>query len=226
MITEAALRAAAEGSCKRYVTGLTAGYDPSLRHPVSPAFEKRIRSLKRRADHPILWLTARRTAAALLALLLAGFLWLAVDREARAAFTGWVGELKDFYYALHRDAEPDFVAKDADFRPGWIPEGYAEASTKTVQQKTTVIYANKEGKRLRFSYIQGADEADWIIDTTQCEVLDAWVGGEPAQVFRALSVDTANALIWTDSEQRAFFLSGFVSEDDLIRMAESVQITP
>lgn len=222
MIPEAALRAAAEGSCIRYAAGLAAGYDPAEAHRFSPAFEQRIRKLRRRADHPVLLRASRRIAAAILALLLAGALWLAADREARAAFFGWVGELTGSGFIYHRDAG-SVEEEDADYRPSWVPEGYTESSIKTIQRKTTVFYVNEKGDRLRFSYIQGSDEADWVVDTTQCEVLEAAVGGTPAQMFRSVSADTANAIIWNGFDSTAFFLSGYLSEEDLIRMAESVE---
>ena len=63
MITEEMLRAAAAGSWERYYARLTAEYAPGQPFPVSEAFKNKIRRLKRRADHPVLYRTVRRVAA-------------------------------------------------------------------------------------------------------------------------------------------------------------------
>ena len=62
MITEEMLRAAAAGAWERYYARLTAEYAPGRPFPVSEGFEKKIRRLKRRADHPVLYRTVRRIA--------------------------------------------------------------------------------------------------------------------------------------------------------------------
>ena len=52
MITEEMLCAAAARSCELYTADLESGYNADVLHEFSPAFEKKIRKLKRRADHP------------------------------------------------------------------------------------------------------------------------------------------------------------------------------
>ena len=56
----------------------------------SSAFERKMKKLIRRADHPIRYRIAQAAACLLLAALLSGCTVLAVSPEARAAFVGWV----------------------------------------------------------------------------------------------------------------------------------------
>ena len=72
MIPEEMLRTAAAGAWERYYARLTAEYAPGHTFPVSEAFEKKIRRLKRRADHPVLYRTLKRVAIILLTLFIAG----------------------------------------------------------------------------------------------------------------------------------------------------------
>ena len=93
MITEEMLCAAAARSCEIYVSYLERGYNPENQHEFSLQFKKKIKKLKRKADHPVFYHAARRIASIVLAILIAGGVWITVDAEARAAFVGWVKEV-------------------------------------------------------------------------------------------------------------------------------------
>ena len=80
---------------------LESGYNADVLHEFSPAFEKKIRKLKRRADHPAFYRTMNRVASILLAILIAIGAWISVDAEARAAVVGWV---KEIYELLRVDS--------------------------------------------------------------------------------------------------------------------------
>ena len=109
----------------------------------------------------------RRIAMLLLALLVAGTVWIAVNADARAAFFGWVGNFIGGYYVFHHEAEPDGGAEPADYRPAWIPEGYAEESVRVMHEKTVVRYLNGEGLLLRFNYVHAGGDADWFFDVSK-----------------------------------------------------------
>ena len=67
MIPNEMLREAAARTCERYVSGLLSDYDPEIRYAFSSGFEKKIKRLKRRADHPAFYRTMRRVEGILLA---------------------------------------------------------------------------------------------------------------------------------------------------------------
>lgn len=342
MIPEELLCAAAAGSCEAYVSYLESDYDAGEKHEFSRAFEIRIDKLKRRADHPVFYQTVRRVAVILLAILFAGAIWIAVDSDARAAFVGWVTEIRDSYYTYHheggpggsaepsataeyrptwlpegfeeydvkendkrtrvdylnsaegrgcvfvyyRDREDPYVFIEAsdteicdvrvkthpaklylskkedvtsaitwalddgtllyisgffsesellmmaesvrriDYLPAWIPEGYAEKSVRVFDDKTTVRYLNDSGELLRFSYVITSEDVDWSFDVSQGETLDCRVGDQPGTLFRSHAEKTAGAVTWIGADGTAFFVTGFISEEDLIRMAESVNESP
>ena len=100
MITEEMLCAAAARSCELYTADLESGYNADVLHEFSPAFEKKIRKLKRRADHPAFYRTMNRVASILLAILIAIGAWISVDTEARAAIVGWVKEIYETYFKV------------------------------------------------------------------------------------------------------------------------------
>ena len=106
MITDAQLRKAAEKSSDLYLRYIERDYNSTPSHEFSASFEKKIRKLRKRADHPYFYKTLHKAAAVILAILISGSAWLAVDTEARAAFFGWVREIYETYF-VYRFAKDD-----------------------------------------------------------------------------------------------------------------------
>ncbi len=227
MIPNEILREAAARTYERYVSALLSDYDPEYRYEFSLNFDKKINKLKRRADHPVFYQTIRRVAAVILTLLLVGTAWIALDTEARAAFWGWIGKIVDTYFSYHIDYEGGSRdasnAESAEFRPGWLPEGYSEYTVIDPHQMTTVVYINDDKEVLSFSYISKHDEEDLFIDTSQTVIVETVIGDSPAVLFLSQVEDVANAISWADSNDILFHISGFVSDNDLLKIAESVQ---
>lgn len=117
MITEEMLCAAAARSCEIYVSYLERGYNPENQHEFSLQFKKKIKKLKRKADHPVFYHAARRIASIVLAILIAGGVWITVDAEARAAFVGWVKEIYGTYFVYHFEGSSDVNKELVDYRP-------------------------------------------------------------------------------------------------------------
>ena len=223
MIPEEMLRAAA-GAWERYYARLTAEYAPGQTFPVSEAFEKKIRRLKQRADHPVLYRTLKRVAIFLLTLLIAGTVWLSLDTDARAAVFGWFSDISDNYFDYHHKGVTGDISGSADYRPSWIPEGYSEESVRLFNDKTTVLYKNNDGKLLRFSYVITNKEYNWSFDISKGYTQSCHVSNYEATLFISEDDDVASAITWIDSKDTAFFLTGFITDADLIRIAESVSV--
>lgn len=223
MITDEMLCAAAARSCELYVAHLEKGFDPEMKHEFSPEFLRKIERLKRRAKHPVFYKAMHRAASIILAILITGGAWITIDAEARAAFFGWVKEIHETYVVFRHDGITDTVPESADYRPTWLPNGYSEFRVNTSETRTVVIYDNEAGEMIRFSFIQNPDETDWFIDVSQAGIKNATVNGNKADLLIAQNPEEANAIAWI-SDDTAFYVTGFVDESDLIRIAESVKI--
>ncbi len=223
MITDEMLREAARESLEDYVNSLERDYDPAHPHQFSKEFEKKIERLKRRAKHPVFYKTMHRVASIVLAILITGSAWITVDVEARAAVFGWVKEIYETYFVFRHDGITDTNTEPADYRPTWIPDGYSEFRVNASETRTVVIYDNEAGEMIRFSFIQDPDETDWFIDVSQAGIKNATVNGNKADLLIAQNPEEANAIAWI-SDDTAFYVTGFVDESDLIRIAESVKI--
>ena len=191
-------------------------------HVFSESFSERMSLLIRKhqrkafANRMLRWV-----ASIALAILIAGSAWIAVDAEARAAVVGWVTEIYETYFVFQHDGTTDEVPEFVDYRPTWIPDGYSEFRVKVSETRTVVIYTSDSGDIIRFNYIHNPDETDWFIDVSQADVKSATVNGNKADLLIAQNPDEANGIAWVSADT-AFYISGFVDETDLVKMAESV----
>ena len=223
MIFDEMLCAAAEESCIIYTTQVVEGYNAENQHVFSLDFEKKIRKLKRRADHPVYYKAMRRVASVALAILIVGSAWLAIDAEARAAVVGWVKGIYETYFVYHFEGSQGDDKLPVDYRPTLIPDGYTEFYSDASKDTVTVIYTNEKGEMLEFDYIQNPDETSWFVGTEQMEVKDITVNGIPADLVTSTEADTASAIMWISENDTAFCVSGFLTVEDLIAVAESIQ---
>ena len=223
MITDEMLREAARESLEDYVNSLERDYDPEHPHQFSKEFEKKIERLKRRAKHPVFYKTMQRVASIALAILITGGAWITVDAEARAAVFGWVKEIYETYFVFRHDGIADTNTEPTDYRPTWIPDGYSEFRVNTSETRTVVIYTNDVGEMIRFNFIQNPDETDWFIDVSQSDIKNAIVNGNKANLLIARNSNEANGIAWVSADT-AFYVTGFVDEKDLVRIAESVEV--
>lgn len=222
MITEEMLREAAHKASEVYTAYCERDYDPENQYVFPQEFEKKIERLKHRATHPVFYKTMHRVASIILAILITGSAWITVDAEARAAVVGWVKEIYETYFVFRHDRITNTATESADYRPTWLPDGYSEFRVSATEARTVVIYANDAGEMIRFNYIHNPDETDWFIDVSQSDIKNATVNGNEADLLIVQNSDEANGIAWVSADT-AFYVTGFVDENDLVRIAESVQ---
>ena len=223
MISDSMLRSAAKKSCEIYVNQLESGYDPKTQHEFSPEFEKKIKRLRRKANHPIVYRSLQRIASIILVCLIACGAWFTVDAEARSAFFGWVKEIYETYFVYRFEGNADYSESSVAYRPTWLPEGYTEFYVDDIDATTVVSYQNTDGLLLTFWYTHNPNETDWFIDATHAVIKETTVNGYPAEILLADNITTASVIAWTDEQDSAFYGSGFLSESELIKIAENIQ---
>ncbi len=223
MITDDMIRDAALRSREIFVEQLVSDYNPECQHKPSPDFEKKIKKLQRRADHPLLYRSLHRIASIVLVLLISGGTWIAVDAEARAGFFGWVKEIYETYFVYRIEDSDGSIPANRDYRPTWLPDGYTESIIDSTGSTVTIIYTNADEQILTFQYTYSPDEINWFVDVEQVRIKSTTINGNSAEFLIAEDTNNANGIMWTDDNECAFCISAFLSESELIQMAESVQ---
>lgn len=223
MITDNMIRDAAIRSRKIFADKLESNYDSEHQHEPSPDFKRKIEKLQRRADHPLLYRPLCRIASIVLVLLISGGTLLAANVQARAAFFGWVKEIYETYFVYRFENSAGSDSVSSDYRPTWLPDGYTESSVDLTGSTVAIVYTNAEGQILTFQYTSSLDEIDWFVDIEQVQIKSTTINGNPAEILIAEDAGNANGIMWTVDNERAYYISAFLSESELIQMAESVQ---
>lgn len=163
-----------------------------------------------------------KVAVIILAVLIGGSAWLAVDTEARASFFGWVKEVYEELFIYHfEDGRTSNEGKN-NYYLTWIPEGYTQILEDSVGNTSSVIYMNDEGEILKFYYASPPDETFWQIESTNTAVEKVTVDGCTADILISDDAAIGNTIVWMTADNAGFFISGFFTAKDLVRLAESV----
>ena len=193
-------------------------------HDFSLAFEKKMKKLIHRADHPIRYRVVQAAACILLAALLSGCTVLAISPEARAAFVGWIRETYETWFVYRYVGENKGNSEDISYYPAWMPDGYNELKQTVSDDRVSIIYENNEGYWLSFTYVKNRESVSVYSEYQETNVQTVMVGDKVADLYLDQREGNANTLIWSDEEKGVIFvISAHCSDDELIKIAESVE---
>lgn len=224
--TEEQLRGAAEEVRRAMLAGQPS--PEACRREFSPAFEGKMDALlrreRRRTRRRQVW---QRAACVLLALLLGGSLWLAVDQKARAGFLSWVRE------SYERSVSLLFRGEETDLRYPrcrleWVPEGctvrYPAYTGET--EYSAVLTPDDGGEDTLFGCV--AREGEWTLSLDYGEnytVRTVEVSGGTGELYLCQDGSGPNSLVWQQEDgQLICYLTGYLSGEEMLRVAEGVTL--
>lgn len=220
MITDEMLAKAASQAAMKQLNHLP--QPEQCRHQFSQGFERKIKKLTRKANHPLVY-RAKRQAACFFLVLLIGFgCIMAVSGEARAAVFGWVKEKSEVFYQYFFDGEAS-SQRPADFYPSWLPEGYFLLEKGGNSGSGAYVFTNEQGDILSFSYSSGTDYAKLYVTADDSTSSTATVNGFPADIYLAEDDTEVSVIVWTDEIRNIlFYVSAKAEPDQLIKIAENI----
>ena len=114
---------------------------------------------------------------------------------------------------------------DVLYRPTYLPAGYMEDRSQGDLPEDMAIYVNDQEQLLYFSYMAGNTAGTFAVDNEHSTEKLITIGKDcQAHLLETISPDYPSFLIWMDEEKgAAFLIDGYVSPEELIRVAESVQ---
>ena len=223
MTFEEALSKSAEISNAAYAEAVLSDYNTEFTHKFSERFEKKIRKLYHRANHPHVYRVLRRVASIALAVLVATGTFLAVNTEARAAFIGWVKEFYETLFVYRFVDDEEEISGSKSYCLTWLPDGYSKLMSTDTGETISVVYADQQGRYLKFHYISEPDETIWYFDVSKTTKEESTVHEYRADLFVANDDESASAIMWTDFNDTAYCISGYLSTEELLKVAESVK---
>ena len=176
-----------------------------------------------------LWARVLRTAAGLLlalSLTAGAVLWASPAARVWAAGLArmlmvWTDVSADFLFHGGDAAATDLSC----WRPTWLPEGYEEVEVWAPGGIYKITYENAEGQSLTLRCISPNTSAV-SMDNEHSDYSEITINGSKAYLLVSNAEGWQSSLIWTNEENSVMFiLRGYISAEDLIRMAESVRIT-
>ena len=225
MIPEEQLREAARMAEERFLARFPEPED--CQAVFSPAFERKIKALVRRVDHPLRYRMARAAAGFLLAGFIGGGGVLAFSVEARAAFAGWVREVYESYetwFAYRYTGAEPAAQEDTAYRPSWIPSGYTEQDILHLSGQTYIEYQDRSGSLITFGYSSNPGAENFYVEQAGTEQSCVPIDGVPAYLYADPAEEEPSVLLWTDCQRNTFFcIIAPLDSGSLIRMAESVE---
>lgn len=197
-------------------------------HEFSAAFERKMKKVTHRANHPFAAKFGRQVAAAVLALVLLGGALLGISPAARAVFVGWVKEA--YGTAVHYFIPESVTEKPAEEVPtayhlGWVPEGYTLLDILESATNVGYVYVNAEGRLLYFDYTIPKKNAsvDSFLEVKNHNHKFVFVGELQADLYINNDKNGSNALIWVDKSGTVLFcVMGMLEGEMLIKLAEDI----
>ena len=198
-------------------------------HDFSPEFERKMRKLACRANHPIWHRVVQTAVCILLAAILSGCAVLAISPEAREVFSGWVREVYEtsFIYRFS-GTEPETLG-NVIYRPTYTPDGWQiKEEIVSVDLITSITYHNAAGDLTVFTYFpRGITPTIQIVGDGREMYKQVSANGMPAELYLDQDEGEANVLLWKDEEEGALFcISSLLGETELLKIAESVETVP
>ena len=188
----------------------------------STRFEKKMRSVVRHGNHPVIYKALQRVACILLVLFMLFSGVMIVNTEVRASVIGWIKEQYETFYHYFFPAETT-ATEQIEYTLGWIPDGYTLASSYSSDSIETTVYFHSSGNMIQFSYLYGSEKITDFVVSKDYDHYEVAIKGSTAEIFIASSPNKANGILWEDETRTVFFsISAPLKEPELVRLAESV----
>ena len=142
--------------------------------------------------------------------------------EIVEAVVGWFREIVGTTTKYEDSGQT--VATDhpaATYRPGWLPDGYEEASCHELSSGVDILYFNEEGLYISFTCSSDPASSALSVNWEHCDLISTKVGATPADLYMDRREGELNVLVWTKGNT-LFCVGGMLTEEELLRIAENI----
>lgn len=189
-------------------------------HVFSHTFERKMRRISSRANHPALHRVLKNAACFVLVIILGLASLMAISPTVRAAVIGWVKEQYETFTSFF--FQGDTVENNtADYELSEIPKGYTLLDRIDVPGSTSIIYVNENNQLLQINYTNNPDLISLTVVHDCHEQSTIIIGNIVAELYLSTDPNQSTDLVW-EYNNYLFSISGFLSEDELISLAEDI----
>lgn len=193
-------------------------------HEFSSKFERKIKHLIRKANHPMIFRTLRAVASIILVIFIGFGSILTVSAEAREIVFGWVREQCESFYDYFFVGEISSAAP-AKYYPNWVPDNCTFLTSYETAGGEEFIYSNDQEMLIQFTYISNPNNESLHTDGVEYKKYPIKVNNYLGEIGIAPVCTETNYIVWVDTTQNIlFYISGNYDEDTLLKMAENFLI--
>lgn len=192
-------------------------------HQFSTKFERKMKRLIYRTNHPIQHRFLQSAASILLVILLGFSSVLAVSVEAREAVFGWVRGQYESFYAYFFEGQSE-ESEPVSYYPGWMPDGYAYETTFEIAGGKSLVYIGSDGTIAEFSYSTSPENFVMFIESVECEQRSVWINGIEGTLYIPYDSSVASGIVWINKASNTIFhISASIESDVLMQIAEQIK---
>lgn len=109
------------------------------------------------------------------------------------------------------------------YQPNWLPDGYRGWTVEVSKDGTWELqYIGDHARSITWNYAPLSTGEELFADR-KTDARPVLVNGSPAELYLGVDEKGTNELVWKDEEKELlFWIHGSVTEDELIKMAESM----
>ncbi|MGN0424270.1 MAG: DUF4367 domain-containing protein [Acetatifactor sp.] len=221
------LREASEIVCHKISSSLP--HVSQCEHAFSKKFLEGMQMMVEQNDRRKTHLHRKQFCAVIVACICVLFLWLVVDTGARASVIGWIKNVYEKVIIYHFGGEGERSINTIEM-PKWIPEGYVikEKGQTNFRSYAYYQYVDDLEKGFVVECIvlnSGELNLELLIGTKEYEHQAVSINGCLGELYIFQDDTDTNNLIWVNEKMGVLFnITGTLSGDELLRIAESMPI--
>lgn len=143
----------------------------------------------------------------------------------RAAVVEWIIEWYDTHIIYRFSEKPD-IETVPEYEITELPSGYVTpGEEQELVDGRAITYENDNGDTIYFEYVRVESGSALMIRTEDVELLEVEVNGYSGHIYLSEDLSESNAIVWYDEQKKIqFMIDGFVEQEDLLWMANSVSL--
>jgi len=193
----------------------------------SPKFHKKMKELIEMNRHPI-WFRLRRVVAVLFAVL--GISWALLfgfNERVRADVIRWLTEqLTANEYKYQNESGSNFDISMYTIVDE-VPEGYQLLKRSEDENHVSEVFRDANGKQLIFYVMSSTKENEFYLmfdKNLKSEQIN--INGVIADLYLSENYDDNNIIVWQGTNDVLFSIAGFMNREELIELAEKIELKP
>ena len=220
MITDEMMAAAAAEMNDAMLRSLPKPED--CQHEFSRKFEKKMKWVIYRTDHPLQFRILQKVASVILVLFLGFATIMAISPTARACVFGWIREQYESFISYYFEDRPSADSRNTEYYIACLDDEFHLLQSNTSNGMHFFIYKTEDGNSLHFIY--SADHYDNIFYIKQDNyyIEPVLVNGQPGEIYTSIDGTESNCIVWCDENNHLmFYLSAYLEPEVLINYAEN-----